>query len=143
MSSLEYSTSCQLLAALARREVSSRELLDHFLDRVAKVNESVNAVVTLDPQEARRAADAADEARARGADLGPLHGLPMTVKDTFETGGLRTTAGVPALSEHVPLHDAVSEPVRDEPPRPAPRHPAVREDRRIAGLLGRVLLVSV
>ena len=55
---------------------------------------------------ARARADAADAARARGASLGPLHGLPMTVKDTLETAGLRTTAGAPELAEHVPARDA-------------------------------------
>jgi amidase len=108
LSSLEYQTSCELLAALERRDVSSRELLDHFLDRVTKHNESVNAVVTLDPGAARSAADEADRARSRGDVLGPLHGLPMTVKDTFETAGLTTTAGVPALAEHVPEQDALA-----------------------------------
>lgn len=108
MSRLEYRTATELLGSLERGEVSSRELLDHFLDRVASHNETVNAVVTLDPESARREADRADEARARGESLGPLHGLPMTVKDTFETAGLRTTAGVPELSEHVPEHDALA-----------------------------------
>jgi amidase len=59
-------------------------------------------------ERARHAADAADAARARGTLLGPLHGLPMTVKDTFETAGLRTTAGAPELAQHVPAADAVA-----------------------------------
>jgi amidase len=105
---LEFRTATALLAALERLEVSSCELLDHFLDRVTKHNECVNAVVTIDPAGARRAAEEADRARARGESLGPLHGLPMTVKDTFETAGLRTTAGVPSLCEHVPERDALA-----------------------------------
>ncbi len=108
MSRLEFRNAIELLGALGRRELSSRELVDHFLDRVAKHNEVVNAVVTLDPESARRQAVRADEARARGESLGLLHGLPMTVKDTFETEGLRTTAGVPALAEHVPDQDAIA-----------------------------------
>jgi amidase len=68
----------------------------------------VNAVVTLDVERARAAADAADRSLAKGEALGPLHGLPMTVKDAFETAGLRTTCGVPELSQHVPSADAVA-----------------------------------
>jgi amidase len=98
----------ELVADLARGEVGARELLEHYLERVARLNPSLNAVVTLDAEGARRAADAADEARARGRALGPLHGLPMTVKDTLETAGLRTTAGAPPFAEHVPERDATA-----------------------------------
>jgi amidase len=96
------------LAALRRREVSSRELLDAQLARVARLDPGLNAVVTLDAERARAAADAADRAASRGAWLGPLHGLPITVKDTFETAGLRTTCGVPELAQHVPKQDATA-----------------------------------
>ena len=87
--------------AIRRRELSSRELLDHYLSRVERLNPPLNAVVTLDPDGARRAADAADAAVARGEVLGPLHGVPMTIKDTYETAGMRTTCGVAAW-DHVP-----------------------------------------
>jgi amidase len=96
----------RLLSRLAAREMSSRELLEHFLNRVESHNPEVNAVVTLDPEQARRAADRADQALARGGPAGALHGLPMTVKDTLETEGLRTTAGAPELAGHVPARDA-------------------------------------
>ena len=108
MTDLGYRTATDLVAALQAREVGSRELLDHLLDRVDRFNPDVNAVVTLDVDRAREAADAADAATARGEDLGPLHGLPMTVKDCFETAGLRTTCGTPELSDHVPDTDAVT-----------------------------------
>jgi len=97
----------ELLAALRSREVSSRELLDLYLARIDRLNAPVNAVVTLDVERARKAADAADAANARGESLGSLHGLPMTIKDTFETAGLRTTAGASMLASHVPSLDAV------------------------------------
>jgi amidase len=96
----------ELAAAIRRRALSSRELLDHFLARVERLNPPLNAVVTLDVEGARRAADAADAAVARGDALGPLHGIPMTVKDTYETAGIRTTCGFPPWSEHVPEADA-------------------------------------
>lgn len=95
-----------LASRLAAREISSRELLDHFLERVERHNPRINAVVTLDAERARRAADRADQALARGESAGALHGLPITVKDTLETEGLRTTSGAPELAGHVPAQDA-------------------------------------
>lgn len=95
-----------LAAALRRGEFSSRELLEHFLARIAALDPRINAIVTLDAERARARADEADAARARGEDWGPLHGVPITVKDSFETAGLRTTAGSPALAQHVPQQDA-------------------------------------
>jgi len=95
----------ELAVALRRREVSSRELLDCYLERVERLNPLLNAVVTLDPYGAQRAADAADAALARGDVYGPLHGVPMTIKDTYETAGIRTTCGLEAW-DHVPERDA-------------------------------------
>jgi amidase len=106
MTDLALRPAVELVAALAHGEVGARELLDHYLARVERLNPHLNAVVTLDVARARAAADAADAARARGALLGPLHGLPMTIKDTLETAGLRTTAGAPIFAEHVPSADA-------------------------------------
>jgi len=94
-----------LADAIRRREISSRELLEHYLARVEALNPALNAVVTLDPDGARRAADAADAALARGEETGPLHGVPMTIKDSYQTEGMRTTCGLPAW-DHVPEHDA-------------------------------------
>ncbi|HXA11144.1 MAG TPA: amidase family protein, partial [Mycobacterium sp.] len=94
-----------LAEAIRCREVSSRELLDHYLTRVERLNPPLNAVVTLDPEGARSAADAADAALARGEVGGPLHGVPMTIKDTYETAGMRTTCGVAAW-DRVPERDA-------------------------------------
>src|SRR3954470_22877456 len=87
------------------REISARELLEAHLDRIDRVNPSVNAVVTLDPEGARAAADAADAALAAGDPVGPLHGLPVAHKDTHATGGMRTTWGSPLHADTVPLRD--------------------------------------
>jgi amidase len=105
---LAFATTTELTGALARREVSSRELLDHLLDRVARYNPALNAVVALDAERAYAAAGAADTATAQGGPTGPLHGLPMTVKDVWETEGLVTTAGAPELAHHVPTTDALA-----------------------------------
>jgi amidase len=94
------------LAALVRdREVSARELMDAHLDRIERLNPALNAIVTLDADGARAAADAADAALAAGEDVGPLHGLPVAHKDTHATGGMRTTWGSPLHADTVPAHD--------------------------------------
>ena len=92
--------------AIRRRELSSRELLDGFLDRIA--TSTLNAVVTVDAERARERATLLDAAAARGDWYGPLHGLPFTVKDAISTAGIRTTSGAPELREHVPARDATA-----------------------------------
>lgn len=94
------------LATMVRtREVSARELLEAHLARIEAVNPQLNAIVTLDADGARAAADAADAAVAAGADLGPLHGLPVAHKDTHATGGMRTTWGSPLHADTVSARD--------------------------------------
>lgn len=93
---------------LRRRELSSLELTDAFLERIARLNPAINAVTTLDPEGARAAAKRADEALARGDKLGPLHGIPMTVKDVYEVTGMRTTAGAKPWADYIAKSDAVS-----------------------------------
>jgi amidase len=105
---LSTATATELTAAIGDRRLSSRELLDELLARVDARNPVLNAVVTLDPERARERAARADEASARGESWGPLHGLPMTIKDVWETEGLLTTSGAPALADHVPDQDAVA-----------------------------------
>jgi amidase len=96
----------ELTRVLRRREVSSRELLNHYLHRIEADAGVVNAVITVDEDTARAQAAAADEALVRGEPTGPLYGLPMTVKDVLETAGMRTTAGALELAGHVPDRDA-------------------------------------
>ncbi|GAA2267394.1 amidase [Streptomyces ruber] len=94
-------------AALHNGRTSSRALLDQLLEHHDRINPALNAVVTLDTDAARAAADEADRYLARtGRTLGPLHGLPMTVKDALETAGMRTTCGSTDLADHVPDTDA-------------------------------------
>lgn len=103
-----YASATDLLAALGARELSAREALDTLIDRVVERNPEINAVVTEDYDRARSRATAIDEARAAGRPLGPLAGLPMTVKDSLMTAGLRTTSGAPELADHVPDADAAT-----------------------------------
>jgi amidase len=105
---LATATASELTQAIRDRQLSSRELLDALLDRAERLNPALNAIVAWDTDRARAAAAAADDATARGELSGPLHGLPMTVKDAFETEGLVTTSGAPELARHVPRTDAVA-----------------------------------
>ena len=96
----------QTARAIRGNVISSRDYLELLLDRVERLNPPLNAVVTVDAERARREADAADRALAEGRALGPLHGVAMTIKDSFQTVGMRTTSGAPELGGHVPEVDA-------------------------------------
>ena len=103
---------CQLPATeLARRirarEVSAREAVSAHLDRIACVNPSVNAIVTLVAEQAMERARLADDALARGAAIGPLHGIPIAHKDLQITKGIRTTFGSPIYEHFVPAEDSL------------------------------------
>src|SRR6266851_1276131 len=105
---LDFATTTELTQALRGKVISSRELLEHLLARVEEINPRLNAVVALDVDRARANADAADAATASGNPTGPLHGVPMTVKDVWETEGLVTTSGAPELKDYVPKTDALA-----------------------------------
>ncbi len=106
MSEYAYSSAIETASAIANGDVSSRELLESALDRVNQFDGSINAVVALDAERAFEAADAADTAVLNKEPLGPLHGVPITVKDSFQTEGLITTSGASQLSDFLPVSDA-------------------------------------
>jgi len=97
---------CDLAAALRAGDISAVELLEAFLAVIAERNPALNAIVSLAPEQALEAARHADRERAAGRLLGPLHGLPIAIKDLEETRGVRTTWGSPLHAEHVPENDA-------------------------------------
>lgn len=99
-------TATEQTRAIRSRQIASRELLELYLARVERLNPALNAVVTLAAERARAEAAAADERAARGEDLPPLHGLPITIKDAIETAGIRSTGGAVELRDHVPAQDA-------------------------------------
>jgi amidase len=101
-----FTPAVELARRLRARELSARELLDAYLDRIHRVNPALNAIVTLAEEQAARQAAEADTAAARGAALGPLHGLPIAVKDLADTAGIRTTYGSVLFADHVPDADA-------------------------------------
>ena len=106
MSELAYSSAVAIADRIRQREISSREAVDYFLARVETLDKRINSVVTIDAERARTEADAADAALARGELRGRLHGVPMTIKDSFQTVGMRTTSGAPELASFIPTEDA-------------------------------------
>jgi len=98
----------RLAKMLRERAVSAEDLLGQFEQRVAARNPALNAIIAMDFEAARKRAREADAAIARGEWWGPLHGLPMTIKDTYEVAGLTTVCGAPALKGYRPKTNAVS-----------------------------------
>jgi amidase len=95
-----------LARMIRNRELSATELLEAVLTRIEAVNPPVNAIVTLAPEPARAVAADLDARAARGSFAGPLHGLPIAIKDLAETAGIRTTFGSPIFASYVPDFDA-------------------------------------
>jgi amidase len=104
---LYWRTARALARAIRDRELSAREVVTAHLDRIAQVNPRLNAIVTLDAERALAEADAADARLAAGDPLGPLHGLPVAVKDLEDTAGMRTTYGSRMFADHVPTTDTL------------------------------------
>lgn len=103
------SRSASELAHLVRgRDVSARELVEAHLRRIEQVNPRINAVVQLDAERALETARSADRALAQGIPVGPLHGVPFTAKDNFETAGIITAIGVAERASVVPAQDATA-----------------------------------
>jgi amidase len=91
---------------VARGEISSRELVASTLDRIAAVNPRINALPVVIEKESRALAEAADAARKNGETLGPLHGVPVTVKINIDQKGYATTDGVALFKDHIAEHDS-------------------------------------
>lgn len=94
--------------AIADGEITSRGVLEHYLTRIERLNPAINAVVVQEAGAARARADAADAALAAGQSWGPLHGVPMTVKDTWEVAGMTTACGDPGLADYRPETTAIA-----------------------------------
>ena len=96
----------EILEKIKQREVSSLEVLESFLAQVEKVNPTINAIVALDIERAKEKAIEADNKINLKSKLGPLHGLPMTIKDAFEVEGIVSTGGNPAWKDNIPKRNA-------------------------------------
>ena len=108
MDEIAFADARTLVKQIQDKEISSRELLDLFLSRIEKFDGDLNAVVCKRVEYARDLAKRADEAVSKGENWGPLHGLPMTVKDSYNVEGLPTTFGIPQFKENVVTSNAVA-----------------------------------
>ena len=106
MTDLTFSTASELAEAIRNRQVTATEVLEAHLAQIARHNPTLNAIVTLDEGGARQRAQEADAALERNEVWGALHGVPVTIKDSFATAGLRTTSGHPPLADYIPKYDA-------------------------------------
>ena len=108
MTALHFQSATALAQLLRDGHLGARELLDHLLARIDRFNPALNAVIWQDRGAARARADAADTARSRGEPIGPLHGLPMTVKESYDVAGAPTHWGIPELRDKVAEEDALA-----------------------------------
>jgi amidase len=107
MDSLLFATAHQLATAIRQRHVSASEVLQAHLAQIAWHNSTLNAIVTLDQDGAKQRAQAADAALAKGDVWGPLHGVPITLKDVHDTAGVRSTMGHGSLLTRIATEDSV------------------------------------
>src|SRR5690348_3944126 len=104
---LPFRTAKQLASAVRQKKIGCLELLDLYLKRVEAHNPSLNAIIAMDVEGARKRAKAADRAVKAGKKLGPLHGVPMTIKESYNVTGLPTTWGSPPLKNNVAKSNAL------------------------------------
>jgi amidase len=98
----------ELAGAIRSKRLSSRAVVEAHLEQIARVNPKLNAIVQLTADSARKEADEADAAPARGEIKGPLHGVPITIKDTLETNGVVCTGGTKGRANFIPKADATA-----------------------------------
>ncbi|MBT3534763.1 MAG: amidase, partial [Rhodospirillaceae bacterium] len=103
---LAFESAGALAQKIRDKEISARELTDYYIDRIERLDGPVNAVPVRDFDRARGAADAADQAQAAGQSLGALHGVPMTIKESYNIAGLPTTWGRPELHDNLAAEDS-------------------------------------
>ena len=102
-----FESAARLARAIRKGRLSAQDATDSHLERIARLNGPINALVVVDGEGARKAARAADRTlRKKGASPGPLHGVPITIKEAFDVAGLRTTASHPPLKDNVAQRDA-------------------------------------
>lgn len=106
MNDIAFLTASQMASAILDKKISSREIIEALIKQADIANPIINAVVTIDADNALKKAEQADNAISRGDIWGPLHGVPVTIKDVFETEGIRTTSGHMPFKNKVPKRDA-------------------------------------
>jgi amidase len=108
VSDIAFKSATALAADIRAGKLGALELLEHYLARVKRHNPTLNAIIATDLEGARQRARAADEALAGGRPLGPLHGVPMTMKESYDLPGLPTTWGMPAMKDNVASKPALA-----------------------------------
>ena len=103
---LAFESATALAQKIRNKEMSARELTDYFIGRIERFDAAVNAVPVRDFERAQDAADLADRAQAEGRSLGPLHGVPLTIKEAYNIAGLPTTWGHPVFKDNLAGEDA-------------------------------------
>ncbi|RJX23164.1 MAG: amidase [Ammonifex sp.] len=103
-----WASAAELARAIRTKKISSEEVVNAFLQRIEKINPELNAVVQVAADAARAEAREADKTLMRGEIKGPLHGVPVTVKDAFETAGLVSTGGTRGRASLIPSIDATA-----------------------------------
>ena len=103
-----YLSARELGALLRQREVSALEVVQAMLSRIGSLDSRFNAFITVTADEAQDMARRLDAELADGKDRGPLHGIPVAIKDLYDTAGVRTTSGSKILANNVPDNDATS-----------------------------------
>lgn len=103
-----YKSAFELAKDIKSGDASASETLEYFIARIERLNGAINAVVARDVERARQKAIEADRAASSAEDWGPLHGVPLTIKDAFCTEGLVTTGGIPSKEGSVPVTSAVA-----------------------------------
>jgi aspartyl-tRNA(Asn)/glutamyl-tRNA(Gln) amidotransferase subunit A len=101
-----YNDAMELASLIRTKQLSSREVVQSHLERISAINPKINAIVTLLADDALKGADAADKAVKNGAELGPLHGVPFTIKDAIDTAGVLTQRGSKIFAGNIPQKDA-------------------------------------
>ena len=108
MTELAFRSASDLAASIKARDISCVELLNLYLDRVDRINADLNAIIVQIRDAAMARAEEADRALAKGEDWGPLHGVPMTTKESYDIAGTPTTWGVPHLKDNIASKDALA-----------------------------------
>ena len=108
MEEIIFASAASLARAIRARQVSSQEVVDAYLQRIEAINPVLNSVVQVRAEEARAEARRADEALARGERVGPLHGVPFTIKDTYDVAGMICTCGTKGRAAFVAQQNATA-----------------------------------
>lgn len=108
MRDIPFRSAKELASMIRRKKIGCLELLDLYLQRIERYNLQINAIVFMDVEKARIRAKKADQALAKKKIWGPLHGVPMTLKDSFDVVGMPTTWGVPQYRNHFPKKNAIT-----------------------------------